>query len=352
MPVLLPFQNPEQLRQSSLPVPNLERTPRALPPLVLTSTGTQHNAHIDGYRALYGLDRLVCVHDQGYLRAADHRIHVQVFRPKDVTILGTVWLIHGYLEHSALYQPIIAELLAEGFSVLTYDLPGHGLSNGPVASIGEFSIYQAVLDDLHRWANAQDTQLLPQPWLGVGQSTGGAIWLDHVLSHHARRKPAMVERLLLLSPLVRPSMTAWWHNPVGLSIISKIKREVPRAFRRNNHNPEFLRFVRKSDPLQPRVMGMEWIMALSRWMIKMERYPACRMPVWMAQGARDQTVDWRYNIEFIRQKCRLQTLLMLEEGSHQLVNERADIRAALTALIPAFLHQGRGPKVEEKGVGE
>ena len=29
---------------------------------------------------------------------------------------------------------------------------------------------------------------------------------------------------------------------------------------------------------------------------------------------------------------------MLEEGSHQLINERADIRAALTALIPAFLH--------------
>ena len=29
---------------------------------------------------------------------------------------------------------------------------------------------------------------------------------------------------------------------------------------------------------------------------------------------------------------------MLEEGSHQLINERPDIRAALTGLIPAFLH--------------
>jgi alpha-beta hydrolase superfamily lysophospholipase len=64
----------------------------------------------------------------------------------------------------------------------------------------------------------------------------------------------------------------------------------------------------------------------------------------MAQGARDQTVDWQYNIEFIRQKCRLQTLLMLEEGSHQLINERADIRQALTALIPAFLHANQSNK--------
>lgn len=57
--------------------------------------------------------------------------------------------------------------------------------------------------------------------------------------------------------------------------------------------------------------------------------------------ALDQTVDWRYNIEFIRRKFRLQTLLMLEEGSHQLINERADIRAALTGLIPAFYMQSR-----------
>jgi alpha-beta hydrolase superfamily lysophospholipase len=337
MPAVLPFQHPAQLRQTALPAPDRERTPRALMPLMLRPADTVVDAALAGYRALYGLDQLDAEHDQGYLRAGDHRIHVQVFRPHQACV-GTVWLIHGYLEHSGIYQPMVAELLAEGFAVITYDLPGHGLSNGPQASIREFSIYQQVLNDIRRWAEQQPTFCLPKPWLGIGQSTGGAIWLDHVLSQSARRKTPMVERLLLLSPLVRPTMTAWWHNPIGLSIISKIKREVPRAFRRNNHNPEFLRFVRNHDPLQPRVMGMEWIMALSRWMPQMSSYPACRMPVWMAQGARDQTVDWRYNIEFIRKKCRLQTLLMLEEGSHQLINERADIRAALTALIPAFLH--------------
>jgi alpha-beta hydrolase superfamily lysophospholipase len=78
------------------------------------------------------------------------------------------------------------------------------------------------------------------------------------------------------------------------------------------------------------MMGMDWILAMSKWMLEMEQRPPCRIPVWLAQGALDQTVDWRYNIEFIRRKFRLQTLLMLEEGSHQLINERADIRAALT----------------------
>ncbi|WP_216822064.1 hypothetical protein, partial [Klebsiella pneumoniae] len=72
---------------------------------------------------------------------------------------------------------------------------------------------------------------------------------------------------------------------------------------------------------------MDWILAMSKWMLEMEQRPACRIPVWLAQGALAQTVDWRYNIEYIRRKFRLQTLLMLEEGSHQLINERADIRA-------------------------
>jgi alpha-beta hydrolase superfamily lysophospholipase len=338
MPAVLPFQNPTRLRDTQLPVPERHKTPRALPPLQL-SMKDELDPAILGYRALYGLDQLQqASHDQGYLRAGDHRIHVQVFCPTVGKSQGTVWLIHGYLEHSALYQPMIAELIAENFSVVTFDLPGHGLSSGPAASIREFAIYQRVLDDLWAWAATQPSTQLPQPWLGIGQSTGGAIWIDHTLRLSARRQTPMIQRLLLLSPLVHPAKSAWWHNPVGLSIISKIKREVPRAFRRNNHNPEFLRFVRKFDPLQPRMMGMEWILALSRWMLWVEQQPACRVPVWLAQGARDQTVDWRFNVEFIRKKFRLQTLLMLEEGSHQLINERADIRAALTAMIPAFLH--------------
>ncbi|KQK45278.1 lysophospholipase, partial [Acinetobacter baumannii] len=258
------------------------------------------------------------------------------FKPKLDKIQGTVCLLHGYLEHSGIYQPIIREILEQGFSVITYDLPGHGLSNGSPASIQNFDHYQQVLMAVYQYVKHADQ--LPKPWVGIGQSTGGAIWMHHLLEYAEKRQDPIVDRVLLLSPLIRPAKTAWWHNPVGLGIIRRIKRQVPRHFRRNNHNPEFLRFIRLKDPLQPRMMGMDWILAMSKWMQEMEERPACRIPVWLAQGALDQTVDWRYNIEFIRRKFRLQTLLMLEEGSHQLINERADIRAALTGLIPAFLH--------------
>lgn len=331
---LHPFQTPSVLRATQLPLPDRDTTPNALPPLTL-----EHPMLLDpvleGYQTLYALNKIDALHWQGYLNLAQHKTHVQIFEPKQ-TPQGTVWLLHGYLEHSGIYQPIIEELIEQGFSVITYDLPGHGLTEGPIASIQEFSVYQQILKEISAWA-ADQQQHLPKPWLGIGQSTGGAIWIDHILTAAAQRRAPMIERALLLSPLVRPAKSAWWHNSVGLSIIKKVKRNVPRTFKRNNHNPEFLRFVRLTDPLQSRVMSLEWILALAKWMVHIEKLPACRIPIWVAQGAKDQTVDWRYNIEFIRKNFRLQTLLILEEGSHQLINERPDIRAALTGLIPAFL---------------
>ncbi len=332
----IPFINPVVLQAQDLPVPSREETPLALNLLNLAEP-TLINPVLEGYQRLYALDQLPCHHWQGYVDADKYRIHVQVFEPKGIdNIKGTVWLIHGYLEHSGIYQPIIQELLEQGFSVLTYDLPGHGLSNGNVAGIEDFNDYQTVLLGIK--AHVEQARQLPKPWLGIGQSTGGAIWMHHILEYAEQRQEPMVDRVLLLSPLIRPAKSAWWHNPIGLGIVRRIKREVPRHFKRNNHNPEFLRFIRLQDPLQPRTMSMDWILAMVQWMMVMEERPACRIPVWLAQGALDQTVDWRYNIEYIRRKFRLQTSLILEEGSHQLINERADIRAALTGLIPAFLH--------------
>ena len=336
----IPFLNPNILKQLDLPVPSRDTTPQVLNPLNLNHAFSP-SVELQAYRKLYGLHLLNCEHWQGFVQMPLFKLHVQVFQPKanaegKLEIKGTVFLLHGYLEHSGIYQPIIRELLEQGFSVLTYDLPGHGLSDGSPASIQDFDHYQRVLHAVYQYV--RNASQLPKPWLGIGQSTGGAIWMHHLLEFAERRENPYVERVLLLSPLIRPAKSAWWHNSVGLGIIRRIKRQVPRHFRRNNHNPEFLRFVRLKDPLQPRMMGMDWILAMSKWMQQMEERPSCRIPVWLAQGALDQTVDWRYNIEFIRQKFRLQTLLMLEEGSHQLINERADIRAALTGLIPAFLH--------------
>jgi alpha-beta hydrolase superfamily lysophospholipase len=320
-----------------LPPPDRIKTARELSLLSLESADTSSEA-IQGYRAFYALDQLSAHYYQGYLRAGDHRIHVQIFQPL-TQVQGTVWLLHGYLEHSGLYQPMIAELLAQSFAVLTMDLPGHGLSSGEETGISEFSVYQDMLNDIHIWVTQHAVAALPKPWVGIGQSTGCSIWMDHVLQMSARKHAPIVERLLLISPLIRPAKSGWWQNPIGLLLMSHIKHNIPRKFRRNNSNPDYLRFIRLQDPLQPRTMAMSWILALSRWMPYMDALPASRFPVWLIQGMRDQTVNWRYNNAFVRRKFRLKVALILEDASHQLVNECQEIRAPMTALMPVFLKE-------------
>ncbi|PAV73167.1 hypothetical protein WR25_26215 [Diploscapter pachys] len=76
-----------------------------------------------------------------------------------------------------LYRHVIEWALGRGYAVIGCDLPGHGLSSGERASIDDFGIYQQVLEALFEQARLLD---LPRPWHLCGQSTGGAIVVDHL----------------------------------------------------------------------------------------------------------------------------------------------------------------------------
>ena len=185
----IPFLNPSVLKQLDLPVPSRETTPHILQPLNLNRT-FEPSVELHAYRQLYGFHLLDCAHWQGYVQMPLFKLHVQIFQPdlsktKFDQVQGTVFLLHGYLEHSGIYQPIVKELLEQGFSVLTYDLPGHGLSDGSPANIKNFDHYQQVLHAVYQYVKNADQ--LPKPWLGIGQSTGGAIWMHHLLLFPIKR---------------------------------------------------------------------------------------------------------------------------------------------------------------------
>ncbi|MBX8470708.1 alpha/beta hydrolase, partial [Pseudomonas sp. RIT778] len=113
------------------------------------------------------------------------------------TAKATLFLVHGFYDHTGLYRHVIEWALDQGFAVIACDLPGHGLSSGERASIRDFSEYQDALQGL--FAEARSIAL-PEPWHLCGQSTGGAIIVDHVLNH-GENSPAQGQ-LILLAPLV------------------------------------------------------------------------------------------------------------------------------------------------------
>ncbi len=274
----------------------------------------------------YGLSDLSAViapatgvqHTLGFFPSGDFRIACHYFRP--LAPQGTAVVVHGYYDHVGLYAHLIRHLLQHHFAVVAFDLPGHGLSSGKIAAIDTFSQYTSALEScLVRMQQAS----LERPFHLIGQSTGGSVLMDYCLQH-CERTLSEIDQVVLLAPLVRPQ--GWKRGKLLHSLVRLVANGIPRDFAINSHDEAFLRFVKGEDPLQSRRLTVEWVGALKQWLKKIETCGPCKKLVTLIQGTGDATVDWRYNLPYIRRKFPNTQIALVEGARHHLVNESTDFR--------------------------
>ncbi|MEH6825537.1 MAG: alpha/beta hydrolase [Motiliproteus sp.] len=255
----------------------------------------------------------------GLIAVDGEQIAVHLFRPPHPR--GSLLIVHGYLDHHGLYRHLIRYGLERHLNVVCFDLPGHGLSSGARASIGDFEqyqrVFQALLGKLGDWQLCRPLHLL-------GQSTGGAIINQFLLTQtRAAQSPKIDGRIALLAPLVRPA--SWAGVRLAYALLSRWKNAVKRDFAPNSHDPVFNAFLAR-DPLQSTLISTAWVGAMIRWLALFQALPAADYQPLLVQGQQDATVDWRYNLPLLQQKFpRLKTLL-IPAARHQLANETAAIR--------------------------
>lgn len=262
----------------------------------------------------------------GRLSAAGYQLAVQLYRPLS-GVQGTCIVLHGYYDHMGLYGHLYAWAVQQGFAVLTCDLPGHGLSSGARASINSFAEYQQVLQALL----AQAMRLhLPRPVHLIGQSTGAAIGLDLALHDW----PALMGRLVMLAPLVRPR--AWQQAWLLYQGLRPFVRKIRRRRSQNSGDAEFLSFLQQ-DPLQPGELPTAWVGALSRWIPRIEQAAPVGVTPLIIQGDADRTVDWQHNLQVLQDKFAEPRICLLEGAQHHLVNELETYRQQGFDFIAAHL---------------
>ena len=270
------------------------------------------------YRQFYGFtDALAARSCMGLLSAGGYQIAVQAWWPLQQP-RATLVVLHGYYDHVGVYRHVIDWALAMGFAVLAFDLPGHGLSSGVRASIGDFAEYQTVLRAVLAEAAVLD---LPQPWHVCGQSTGGAIIIDYLLTGEPL---AQIGQTILLAPLVRPR--AWGWSKLSYRVMRHVVSEIPRRFSVNSSDAAFIDFVHHHDPLQPRNLPTAWVGALSRWVPHIEAAPRSNRSPLIIQGEADMTVAWRHNLKVLADKFTTPQILRLPEAGHHLANEAPALR--------------------------
>ena len=298
------------------------------------------------YSDFYGLSRLPAqAHRWGCVRSDRYEVVFQTFLPRlgaGETARGCFYLLHGYYDHVGLYTHLIRFLLEEGYEVVAVDLPGHGLSSGPRASIISFDEYSRALWQVLQLTSQQHTR----PLNLIGQSTGAAVVTDWLLRSPFKEE-FPIERAVLLAPLVKP--WNWGQGLVSYYLLSPFINRLKRRFSRNSHDEHFLRFLR-DDPLQPGYLAVDWVRALIRWIPAIEQADPVAAQCLILQGEEDRTVDWHFNTGLLAQKFPDSESCFYPQARHHLVSERADLRKLWMRDLSAWLRGQPMPGAEQKVV--
>jgi len=291
----------------------------------------EEDAYLRHYDIHFSEEFADLTHHFGSVAAPEHRIAVHLWMPAGAR--GTATVIHGYFDHTGLYGHLIRYLIDKGLAVVSFDLPGHGLSSGAPATIDTFQHYV----DAFEACLAALGDHLPKPWYLFGQSTGGAIAMEWLLANGHTRESTPFAKVVLLAPLVRPYL--WPLNRVLYTLARRFVSERPRTFTNNAENAAFLDFLRERDPLQAKTLPVQWVTAMIAWKRRFESHAPSDIAPLVVQGHADQTVDWRYNMKVISRLFEPR-LFFIPEARHHLVNESPAVRARIFEAIDAELAGG------------
>ncbi|MFC0557498.1 alpha/beta fold hydrolase [Halalkalibacter alkalisediminis] len=275
--------------------------------------------HMKKYTDFYKLPVHICKHEYGYVDAVGYKLFVQRFCPSKP--LSTVFLLHGYLDHVGSFATAIHFLVENQYEVIGYDLPGHGLSSGKRATISKFEDYLATLQVVYDVVVQKSTN---HPLL-VAHSTGAMIALEY-----AKRTKENFQKMAFVAPLFQPHL--WKLSRLGLILTTPFLQSLTRVFQKNSSDQSYLLFTEK-DPLQEKRLPVSWLHALNAWIRKNKRSRTENLSFLMIQGNRDKTVDTRYGFKQVRSLYPNSSIVLIDKGHHQLLNECAVIREQTFSIL-------------------
>lgn len=275
-------------------------------------------AYLDRYGLRFAPGGGPVHHSLGVFAGGGERLAAQYFAPPAAQ--GTVFLLHGYLDHAGIYRHPLGWCLDQGYAAFIFDLPGHGLSSGQMGGVDNFARY---CDALSRALALAVEQRLPRPWYAIGQSTGGAVLIDSIL-HHGLMETHALDGIALLAPLVR--ILRHYRSLLAYLLSGRFVDGTPRLYAESSHDREFLDFLRHEDELQSSRIPRSWIGAMFDYGKRFAAADSSPAPLTLIQGDADDTVDWKFNLPAIREKFPAAKEILIPGARHHLVNESPEFR--------------------------
>lgn len=246
---------------------------------------------------------------------ADGDVSVVAHYFKKEKAAGTCFVVHGFTDHVGIFAQLINYLLHRGLSVVAFDLPGHGLSDGKPLHVNDFADYGVVLDTVRAMLAPE----VAKPMHLMGQSMGGAIIMDYLLTNQFHEDKTSFSKVMLLAPLVRPA--GWRSIRLASLLLSPVLRSVKRKFTQSSNDAQFLEFQKNADPLQARRIPTSWVHAMIKWVQQFRQLNWSDQQLLIIQGKKDETIDFRHGASVLRDKFPKAKTIMINGAKHHLACE-------------------------------
>ncbi|NJM56603.1 MAG: alpha/beta hydrolase [Synechococcales cyanobacterium RU_4_20] len=257
---------------------------------------------------------------QGILAAADGlKLYEQVWQMPEAK--GWVILVHGITEYSDRHRPTIQVLLQQNFAVQTFDLRGHGKSEGDRVYINHFAEYLSDLDLVVRRALAQTGG---RPLFLLGHSLGGAIATRYVIEFPEMQ--SQLSGLILSAPALAINDAVPLLLLQAADVISRFFPKLPTLSLEGaaiSRDPEVVAAYH-ADPLvyHGRLLarpGAELVKTIREIQPQMS---VIQLPLLLMHGTGDRTVPWvASQMLYDRSRSPDKTLKLYQGLYHEIFNE-------------------------------
>jgi acylglycerol lipase len=111
----------------------------------------------------------------------NYTLYRQAWLPDGIPVAVLI-VVHGIAEHSGRYSNLVDYFVPKGYAIYSFDLRGHGKSEGKRSYVERFSYY---LDDLRTFCNIVSEENKNVKTFLVGHSMGSTIAIAYAIEHQS-----------------------------------------------------------------------------------------------------------------------------------------------------------------------
>jgi len=230
---------------------------------------------------------------------------------------AVICLVHGLGEYSGRYTHVADALTLAGYALISFDLRGHGKSEGPR---GHTPSYEALMKDISSLLEVTNKQFPQLPSFLYGHSLGGNLVLNYVI----RRQPKL-KGVIVTSPWLRLA----FEPPRFKVTLAQVTNCIWPSFSQKNgldtkvlsRDPEVVHAY-ENDPLVHDYISARMFVGIYQsgyWAL--EHASEFSLPLLLMHGGDDKIISVKVSHEFANTKSKNCTLKIWDGLYHEIHNE-------------------------------